>query len=107
MVTVKLAVVLAFVVLGAFYVRSANWRPFIPPNTGNFGSFGLSGILRGAAIVFFAYIGFDAVSNCAQEARRPQRDDHRRQSAARPAQSGDIARRAAAGRSRGGAAGAA
>ena len=74
MVAVKLTVVLAFVVLGAFYVRSANWHPFIPPNTGDFGSFGLSGILRGASIVFFAYIGFDAVSNCAQEARRPQRD---------------------------------
>ena len=74
MVTVKLTVVLAFVVLGAFYVRSANWHPFIPANTGAFGSFGLSGILRGASIVFFAYIGFDAVSNCAQEARRPQRD---------------------------------
>ena len=74
MVAIKLTVVLAFVVLGAFYVQSANWRPFIPPNTGEFGSFGLSGILRGASIVFFAYIGFDAVSNCAQEARRPQRD---------------------------------
>jgi APA family basic amino acid/polyamine antiporter len=74
MVSIKLTVVLAFVVLGAFYVQSANWRPFIPPNTGAFGSFGLSGILRGASIVFFAYIGFDAVSNCAQEARRPQRD---------------------------------
>jgi APA family basic amino acid/polyamine antiporter len=74
MVAVKLTVVLAFVILGAFYVRSANWHPFIPPNTGAFGSFGLSGILRGASIVFFAYIGFDAVSNCAQEARRPQRD---------------------------------
>jgi APA family basic amino acid/polyamine antiporter len=74
MVAVKLTVVLAFVVLGAFYVRSANWHPFIPPNTGEFGSFGPSGILRGASIVFFAYIGFDAVSNCAQEARRPQRD---------------------------------
>ena len=74
MVAIKLTVVLAFVVLGAFYVQSANWRPFIPPNTGEFGSFGLSGILRGASIVFFAYIGFDAVSNCAQEVRRPQRD---------------------------------
>ena len=74
MVSIKLTVVLAFVALGAFYVQSANWHPFVPPNTGTFGSFGLSGILRGASIVFFAYIGFDAVSNCAQEARRPQRD---------------------------------
>ena len=74
MVAIKLTVVVAFVGLGAFYVNAANWRPFIPANTGDFGSFGFSGILRGASIVFFAYIGFDAVSNCAQEARRPQRD---------------------------------
>jgi APA family basic amino acid/polyamine antiporter len=74
MVAVKLTVVAAFIGLGAFYVDSANWQPFIPQNTGEFGSFGVSGILRGASIVFFAYIGFDAVSNCAQEAKRPQRD---------------------------------
>jgi APA family basic amino acid/polyamine antiporter len=74
MVAIKVSVVVAFVVLGAAFVDTANWRPFIPPNTGEFGSFGLSGVLRGASIVFFAYIGFDAVSNCAQEARRPQRD---------------------------------
>jgi APA family basic amino acid/polyamine antiporter len=74
MVAVKLSVVLAFVALGAFYVHAAYWHPYIPPNTGEFGSFGLSGILRGASIAFFAYIGFDAVSNCAPEARRPQRD---------------------------------
>ncbi|MDP2333505.1 MAG: amino acid permease [Reyranella sp.] len=74
MVAVKLTVVVAFIGLGVFYVNGANWRPFIPDNTGEFGSFGVSGILRGASIVFFAYIGFDAVSNCAQEARRPQRD---------------------------------
>ena len=65
---------LAFVVVGAAYVNPANWHPYIPPNTGEFGQFGISGILRGASIVFFAYIGFDAVSNCAQEARQPQRD---------------------------------
>ncbi len=74
MVAVKLTVVLAFIGLGAFYVNTDNWHPFIPANTGTFGTFGLSGILRGAAIVFIAYVGFDAVSNCAQEARRPQRD---------------------------------
>jgi APA family basic amino acid/polyamine antiporter len=74
MVAVKLSVVAAFVLLGAGFVNTANWQPYIPPNTGEFGSFGLSGVLRGASIVFFAYIGFDAVSNCAQEARRPQRD---------------------------------
>jgi APA family basic amino acid/polyamine antiporter len=74
MVTIKVSIVVAFVLLGAGFVDTANWHPFIPPNAGEFGSFGLSGILRGASIVFFAYIGFDAVSNCAQEARRPQRD---------------------------------
>ena len=74
MVVVKLIVVVAFVVVGVAYVNTANWHPYIPPNTGEFGQFGISGILRGASIVFFAYIGFDAVSNCAQEARQPQRD---------------------------------
>lgn len=74
MVAVKLTVVLAFIGLGAFYVSTANWHPFVPANTGTFGAFGVSGIVRGAAIVFITYVGFDAVSNCAQEARRPQRD---------------------------------
>ena len=74
MVGVKLVVVVAFIAVGAFYVKEANWHPYIPPNTGEFGQFGVSGILRGASVVFFAYIGFDAVSNCAQEARQPQRD---------------------------------
>jgi len=50
------------------------WHPFLPPNTGEFGSFGWSGVLRGAAVIFFAYIGFDAVSTAAQECKRPQRD---------------------------------
>ena len=54
--------------------RRANWHPFIPPNTGTFGEYGWSGILRGAGVIFFAYIGFDAVSTSAQEARNPQRD---------------------------------
>ncbi len=74
MVVIKLAVVLAFIVLGAMYVNPANWHPFIPDNTGTFGSFGFSGILRGSAVVFFAFIGFDAVSTSAQEAKLPQRD---------------------------------
>jgi APA family basic amino acid/polyamine antiporter len=74
MVTLKLIVVVAFIGLGAAYVDTAHWHPFIPANTGRFGDFGFSGVLRGASVVFFAYIGFDAVSNCAQEARRPQRD---------------------------------
>jgi basic amino acid/polyamine antiporter, APA family len=55
-------------------VRRANWHPFIPPNTGTFGEYGWSGVLRGAGLVFFAFIGFDAVSTAAQEAKRPQTD---------------------------------
>jgi APA family basic amino acid/polyamine antiporter len=73
-VLVKVAVVLVFIAAGAGFVVTANWHPFIPENTGDFGHFGLSGVLRGAAVVFFAYIGFDAVSTAAQEAKRPQRD---------------------------------
>ncbi len=73
-VYVKLAIVLLVIVFGARYVNSANWTPFIPPNTGEFGHFGWSGILRGAAVIFFAYIGFDAVSTAAQETKNPQRD---------------------------------
>ncbi|MFL9981676.1 amino acid permease [Paraburkholderia sediminicola] len=74
MVAIKLSVVLAFIVIGAFFVHPANWHPFIPQNTGEFGNFGASGILRGSAVVFFAFIGFDAVSTAAQEARKPQID---------------------------------
>ncbi len=73
-VTVKLAVIVAFLAFGVWHINSANWTPFIPPNTGKFGEFGFSGILRGAGVIFFAYIGFDAVSTAAQEAKRPQRD---------------------------------
>jgi APA family basic amino acid/polyamine antiporter len=74
MVAVKLVVVVAFIALGVFFIKPANWHPFIPPNTGEFGNFGMSGILRGSAVVFFAFIGFDAVSTAAQEAKKPQRD---------------------------------
>ncbi|HSL22941.1 MAG TPA: amino acid permease [Vicinamibacterales bacterium] len=73
-VVVKVGVVLMLIGAGAFFVDPANWHPFVPPNTGRFGEYGISGILRGAAIIFFAYIGFDAVSTSAQEARDPQRD---------------------------------
>src|SRR5262249_54615143 len=55
-------------------VAQSNWHPFIPPNAGSFGQFGWSGVLRGAGTIFFAYIGFDAVSTAAQEAKNPQRD---------------------------------
>src|SRR5207253_2112354 len=67
-------VVLIVIVGGAAFVNSANWQPFIPPNTGTFGEYGWSGVLRGAGVIFFAYIGFDAVSVAAQEARNPQKD---------------------------------
>jgi len=63
-----------FVVAGAQFVNRANLTPFIPPNTGHFGEFGWSGVLRGAGVMFFAYIGFDAVSTAAQEAKNPARD---------------------------------
>jgi APA family basic amino acid/polyamine antiporter len=56
------------------YVKTSNWHPFIPENTGRFGEFGWSGVLRGAGVIFFAYIGFDAVSTAAQEAKNPQKD---------------------------------
>jgi APA family basic amino acid/polyamine antiporter len=73
-VVVKVAVVLLFVAIGVAYVVPANWKPFIPENTGTYGQFGWSGILRGAGVIFFAYIGFDAVSTAAQEAKNPQKD---------------------------------
>jgi APA family basic amino acid/polyamine antiporter len=73
-VYVKVAVVLMFIAFAAPYVRTENWTPFIPPNTGEFGRFGWSGIMQGATMVFFAYIGFDAVSTAAQECKNPQRD---------------------------------
>ena len=73
-VILKLAVVLLFILFGLQYVNPDNWKPFIPPNTGTFGEFGWSGVFRGAGLIFFAYIGFDAVSTAAQEAKNPQRD---------------------------------
>ncbi len=73
-VAVKVVVILLFVGCCAGFVHLANWHPFIPENTGVFGQFGWSGVLRGSAVVFFAYIGFDAVSTAAQESRNPQRD---------------------------------
>ena len=72
MVTLKIAVVLAFIGIGFKYINTDNLTPFIPANTGVFGEYGWSGILRGAAIVFFAYIGFDAVSTAAQETKNPR-----------------------------------
>jgi len=73
-VIVKVSVVIIVILGGAAYVNSGNWHPFIPPNTGQFGAYGWSGVLRGAGVIFFAYIGFDAVSVAAQEAKNPQKD---------------------------------
>ena len=73
-VTVKVAVIVMFIVLGLGHIRAANWRPFIPPNAGHFGLYGWSGILAASGVIFFAYIGFDAISTTAQETRNPQRD---------------------------------
>lgn len=73
-VLLKVAVVLTFIAVGWQYIKPENYTPYIPENTGKFGEFGFSGIIRAAAIVFFAYIGFDAVSTAAQEAKNPKRD---------------------------------
>ncbi|MHC1768778.1 MAG: amino acid permease [Verrucomicrobiia bacterium] len=72
-VAIKIAVILTFVGVGAAYINADNWVPFVPPETAP-GTFGWSGILRGAGVIFFAYIGFDAVSTAAQEARNAKRD---------------------------------
>jgi len=73
-VAIKVLVVLLVILFGAAHVTGANWSPLVPENAGDFGHFGWSGVVRGASIVFFAYIGFDAVSTAAQEAHTPQRD---------------------------------
>jgi APA family basic amino acid/polyamine antiporter len=73
-VAVKVTVVLLIIGLGGMFISTDHWHPFIPENAGSFGQFGWSGIARGAGVIFFAYIGFDAVSTAAQEARNPQRD---------------------------------
>jgi basic amino acid/polyamine antiporter, APA family len=73
-VFIKVAVVLLFIIGAAHAVNPANWHPFMPPNTGTRGEFGWTGVMTGAGIVFFAYIGFDAVSTAAQEAKNPQKD---------------------------------
>src|SRR5579863_674139 len=73
-VAIKVTVVLLFILFGVSFIQTSNWHPFIPPNSGQFGVFGLSGILGAAGVIFFAYIGFDAISTAAQESRNPQRD---------------------------------
>lgn len=73
-VLLKVIVILLVIGFGFQYIDSSNWVPFVPENTGTYGEFGFSGIVRAAGVVFFAYIGFDAVSTTAQEAKNPQRD---------------------------------
>lgn len=73
-VFLKVAIILAFIMIGAFFIKPDLWHPFVPPNKGTFGIYGWSGVLRGAGIIFFAYIGFDAVSTLAQEAKNPKKD---------------------------------
>lgn len=73
-VVIKLTVIILFIGFGLAYVTPSNWSPYIPENTGTFGEFGWSGILRGTAVVFFAYLGFDALASTAQEVKNPQRD---------------------------------
>lgn len=91
-VVIKLAVVVFFVVFGAFFISTANWSPFVPPPEGgaaaersldtplwelifgSMGAYGFQGLIAGAALVFFAYIGFDIVASAVEETRRPQRD---------------------------------
>ena len=73
-VVIKVSVLVVFIAAGAAYVRPENWTPFVPRNTGEFGHFGYSGIVRGAAVVFFAFMGFDSVTTAAQETKHPQRD---------------------------------
>ncbi len=73
-VFIKLAVILSFIGIGAFYVHPSNWHPFIPDNTGTDGEYGYSGVLKAAGVIFFAYIGFEAVSTAAQESKSPQKD---------------------------------
>jgi APA family basic amino acid/polyamine antiporter len=73
-VVIKVIVLLTFIAVGITYINPANWHPFIPEPTGNAGEYGVSGIFRGAAIIFFAYVGFEAVSTAAAEAKNPSKD---------------------------------
>ncbi|HEX5648869.1 MAG TPA: amino acid permease [Steroidobacteraceae bacterium] len=74
MVTIKVLIIVLFIIVGLKYVSTDLWEPYLPANTGRYGQFGLSGVMQGAAIIFFAYIGFDQAATTAQEARNPQRD---------------------------------
>ncbi|HUL18408.1 MAG TPA: amino acid permease [Steroidobacteraceae bacterium] len=73
-VVIKVTVVVLFILFGVSFINTANWHPFIPQNTGHLGTFGWSGIFAASGVIFFAYIGFDAISTAAQETKNPQRD---------------------------------
>ncbi len=73
-VSLKVMVVLVFIILGWNYIDTTNYQPYIPQNTGTFGEYGWSGIIRGAGVVFFVFLGFDIVSTAAQETKNPQRN---------------------------------
>jgi APA family basic amino acid/polyamine antiporter len=73
-VTIKVTVIVLFIIFGVSYINTDNWHPFIPPNSGTWFVYGPSGILGAAGVIFFAYIGFDAISTAAQESKNPQRD---------------------------------
>ena len=74
MVSLKVGIILIFIVAGLKFVDTGNWHPYIPHNAGEFGHFGWSGVIKGAAIIFFSYVGFDTASTTALETRNPQRD---------------------------------
>lgn len=73
-VFIKIAIILVFIVMGWAYINTDNYTPYLPENTGVFGEYGWSGVLRGAGVAFFAFLGFDAVSTAAQETRNPSRN---------------------------------
>ena len=74
MVSLKVVIIVVVVIAGLKYVDTSNWHPYVPPNSGTFGHFGWSGVLQGASIIFFSYVGFDSASTMALETRNPQRD---------------------------------
>jgi basic amino acid/polyamine antiporter, APA family len=74
MVSLKVAIIVIFIIAGLHYIDTSNWHPYIPPSSGKFGHFGWTGVLQGAGIIFFSYVGFDTASTTALEARNPQRD---------------------------------
>ena len=73
-VAIKVTVIVLFIIFGVSFINTANWHPLVPQNSGTWGEFGWSGVIAASGVIFFSYIGFDAISTAAQEARNPQRD---------------------------------